>query len=152
MSGKDDLAAWKQQGPVWLWRYVENFRNFTGWHFTADQEGSRSLLALLDLLEATGDASLYRTVQVAELTPEILAVPNNRSARATSPARWRLRYAQAPEVWTFVEEGDTLVFTVGTQGVRKLRESVEAVLRRDGDFCIGSDPHQLWFWWRRGSP
>ena len=151
MSGKDDLTVWKQQGSVWLWRYFENVRHYPGWHFTADRAGGRSLLALFDLLEAANDASLYRTMQVAELTPNILAVPDNRSARATSPVRWRLRYAQAPEAWRFMEAGDTLELTMDAQSVHKLRESVEAVLRREGDFCIGPDTDRLWFWWRLGS-
>ena len=148
MSGTDDLTVWKQAGSVWLWRYMEHARHYPGWHFTADQEGGRSLLALFDLLEAANDVSRHRTVQVAQLTPDILAVPDNRSARAMSPVRWRLRYAQAPEAWKFAEQDDTLELTLGLQGMRDLRHWVAAVLRGEGDFCIGPDSDRLWFWWR----
>jgi len=145
------LTGWKQGGSVSLWRYIEHARDFNGWHFTADEEGCRSLLALLDQLEVANEPASYRTLQVTKATPAILAVPNNGSARALSPARWRLRHAPASEEWRWAEDGDTLELTVGLQGVQKLRASVSAVLRHEGDFSVGPGGGQLWFWWwRRG--
>lgn len=43
------LAEWHQRDRISLWRYVEANRSYAGWHLSADDEGCRSLLELLDL-------------------------------------------------------------------------------------------------------
>lgn len=147
------LVHWEQHGNVSVWRYAGNARGFDGWHVTADADGGRSLLALIDLLTEANDVSLYRTLKVMHPTPAILRVPNHRDVPVIAPARWRLRYAQDHEDWSLVADGDVLECVLGQARMKQMRASVEAMLRGDGDFAIGTarkrrpDRHLLWFWW-----
>jgi hypothetical protein len=147
------LRRWEQRGAISLWRYAENSRHFEGWHFAADEEGCRSLLALIDLLMDANDPSLYRTLRILRATDAILRVPNNRGAPAVSPVGWRLRLSPAHDDWRLAEDGDRLELALGETRMREMRASVEATLRGDGDFSIGpgrddtSSRHALWFWW-----
>lgn len=150
---KATLNGWVPRGAVSLWRYVGNARHFDGWHVTADEPGGQSLLALIDLLVQTKDVSLFRTVTIVSPTEAILRVPNNRGAPAMAPAKWRLRYSQAPADWSMVENGEALECSLGEAWMAELRASVEAMLLGEGDFAIGPARKRspacdrLWFWW-----
>lgn len=159
VSGKEReaLAGWKQRGAVSLWRYADHPRHLQGWHFMADEEGARSSLALIDLLVEASDASCYRTLAVRPPTERMRRVPDSRMAPILFPAKWRLRWSPSPEEWRFMNEDGTLEFVLGATWMQKLRTSIEALLRREGDFCIGPPRRgarareSLWFWWWPGA-
>lgn len=142
---------WKQAGRVSLWRYTENERNFPGWHVTADAIGCSSLISLMDAFSSDSVAS-SRTVEVVAPTPEILAVPNNRSGRATwsAPTKLVLSFSPTASQWSFPSSSDRAAFTVGSEWLALLRKGIEGIPNGLGDYCIGPQSNgnlRLWFWW-----
>lgn len=74
------IARWEQRGVVCLWRYLDNTKNYPGWHFSADRLGCNSVIELLALME-TAELPMRRTVQLRPPSADVLGVPNNRRAR-----------------------------------------------------------------------
>ena len=150
------VNAWKQRGVVFLWRYVENERNYPGWHFTTDAEGAASLC---DLLKAMGShpTSSHRTLLVTPPTMSILGVPNNKggSARWTAPEKWRITYfPEAADTWHFDGDATLAHLSLGSALLPRLMSATEGIVRGQGDFSIGTSSakgSELWFWWQAGA-
>jgi hypothetical protein len=145
------VDAWKQHGTVYLWHYLENERNYPGWHFTADAEGVASVSALFKALRGHSTPA-YRTVVVSQPTPSILGVPNNKSgaARWFAPDKWRITYLPDTEqanTWTFQSDNKIARLSLGSAMVPQLIAGVEDVAQGKGDYCIGLANSELWFWW-----
>ena len=137
---------WRQRGTISLWRYLENTRNYPGWHFTADDAGCASMLALLDAL-FLDPAGSTRTLQLTAPSAEVLSVPNNRRAPVKGPASLKLSHVVDPEVLRWIQDGDRLVLEIGQQRAPMLRKGVADVAAGNGDYCIATAPLPLWFWW-----
>jgi len=141
--------SWKQSGRISLWRYTQNERNFPGWHLNADTAGCQSLLALLEALAADGFGS--RTVSLTGPTRSQLGVPNNLSGQApwVAPDRLRVMLAANPDEWSFPQQLDPAVLTVGSAWLAQLREGIAGIPNGRGDYSIGERKGSLplWFWW-----
>ncbi|MCD9087613.1 hypothetical protein [Stenotrophomonas sp. SY1] len=143
--------VWKQTGSLVLWYYTENERNYPGWHLTADTEGCRSLIALLDALANDGEPAM-RTFQIKPPTAAHLAVPNNRAGHAAwhAPGKLKLAFSSDPCEWKFPVKQELAVLALGAEPLRAMRNGLEDVLQGRGDYCIDV-PHRncapLWFWW-----
>jgi hypothetical protein len=156
MSG--DLNAWKQEGNVYLWRYPDAFRNFPGWHLSADSVGAESLLELLSRLGESA-VTAYRTVRITEPTRAVLSVPNNRggNTRFWSPLRLRLVFDPsdvASTLWELRLEHGQVNLSVGEKFRSLLVAGIVDIMERKGDYSIGghrNEPKEertcLWFWW-----
>jgi hypothetical protein len=150
------VNAWKQRGVVFLWRYVENERNYAGWHFTADAEGAASLCELLRAM-ASHPTSSHRTLLVTRPTVSILEVPNNKggSAHWSAPKKWRITYLpEAANIWEF--DGDAAIanLSLGSALLPRIIAAAEGIVRGQGDFSIGPPNgrgSELWFWWHAGA-
>ena len=137
---------WRQRGTISLWRYLDNTRSFPGWHFSADDAGCASMLALLDALFLDPEGTT-RTLQLTAPSAEVLSVPNNRRAPVEGPASLRLSHSVDPEVLRWTENGGRLVLEIGQARAPLLRKGVADVAAGDGDYCIATVPLPLWFWW-----
>lgn len=141
---------WKQQGSVSLWRYIENERNYAGWHLNADLLGCASILALLE--ELTHNEGTHRSVQISPPSAAQLAVPNNRGGRAAwlAPAKLRVVCSPEPTTWEFPPSLDPASLKVGCDWLVALREGIAGMPKGCGDCSIGSRKNgslSLWFWW-----
>src|SRR5512133_1596062 len=87
------VSKWKQSGLVYLWRYLENTRNYPGWHLKTDEAGRQSLLGLLQKMHAAKYSS-RATVHLSAPTMRQLSVPNNRHGQAAHRAaeEWLIVY------------------------------------------------------------
>lgn len=133
-----------------LWRYLENQRNYPGWHLSADSVGCVSLLALLDAFTIDGTPS-SRTLAIIPPTQTILAVPNNRSSSWISPTKLRISFTSVPFEWCFTESADPAELSLGSDWLAKLRKSVAGIVDGVGDYSIGHSGGgslRLWFWWQ----
>jgi hypothetical protein len=141
--------AWHQQGAVSIWRYVNNVRNYPGWHLTADSDGAGSVATLIGALHSDIPGS-SRSVVVHAPSPAELRVPNNRSSDIVVPSKFRLVSHSEPAHWHFEEESGTLVLNFGMSWVDPLRSAVAGIPLGKGDFSIGpAVPGQgLWVWWQ----
>lgn len=138
--------TWKQSGPVALWRFIENQRNFPGWHLTANAGGCASLIALLDAF-AIDNAPSSRVLAIVQPTLAELRVPNNRSSGITVPGKLRLVFAEESNAWSFPAATDTAELTFGSQWLAPLKEAVAGIPLGKGDFSIGlRSGERLWFW------
>ena len=141
--------AWRQSGRISLWRYIENERNYPGWHFNADIAGCQSFEELLNALATDGSGS--RTISLTSPTVRELQVPNNRGGRAKwmAPAKFRVILSQSSSEWYFPSALDTATLSVGTDWLGPLREGLSGIPKGQGDYSIGGSEDenlQLWFW------
>ena len=152
---RDWVSEWKQNGRVFVWRYAEPNRSWRGWHFTADQEGCRSIRNLLDRMR--GGEPCYRTLNLAPISDAILSVPNY--GRRTDGKFTKLRIAFEPDAIDLLLSpvGEALEMTVGNARLRFLSAAFADVENGIGDFGIApsdnrkSDPWMFW-WMPKGSP
>ncbi|MET0550068.1 MAG: hypothetical protein ABW002_12455 [Xanthomonas sp.] len=138
---------WTQSGRISVWRYLENERNYPGWHLNADPAGSQSLLELLHTLAADGTGS--RAITVTAPSKAELVVPNNRRGRAAwvAPEKLRLTLSTANDQWSFPLDVAPAVLEIGSAWLAALREGIAGIPKGQGDYCIGRGSHSLWFWW-----
>lgn len=80
--------AWHHHGTVSLWRYLDNLRNYPGWHIGADAAGCASMLALLDALALDGPAAT-RTLQLSSPSPAQRSWPCRTTAMRGGTPRQR---------------------------------------------------------------
>lgn len=138
---------WRQTGRISLWRYLENERNYPGWHLNADAAGCRSLLMLLDALATDGDGS--RVIAITAPTRAELAVPNNRRGRAAwvAPEKLRLTFSTTDDRWSFPADLAPAALDIGAAWLAALRDGIDGIPKGRGDHCIGRGDLRLWFWW-----
>ncbi|MCW0386532.1 hypothetical protein NB722_001071 [Xanthomonas sacchari] len=138
---------WTQTGRISLWRYLENERNYPGWHFNADPAGCQSLLALLDALAADGAGS--RTLLITAPSKTELGVPNNRRGLAAwvAPEKLRFTLSTTDDHWSFPVDAAPAALEVGSAWLAALREGIAGIANGKGDYAIGKGSHRLWFWW-----
>lgn len=141
--------AWKQSGRISMWRYTEHARHFPGWHFTADEPGCLSMLALIDALNLDGSGG--RTVALMAPTLAQLRVPANKAGQAPWQGAERLRLMLSSDLkaWSLTLSGTLLLMEAGSDWMPALREGIAGTRMGRGDYSIGDrkcgDP--LWFWW-----
>lgn len=154
--GDPNISKWKASGNTYLWRYLDNERNYPGWHLTADHEACEALSRLFNLME---EAKYSVKVRIPVLPPRDaqLKVPNNQGGRA----RWRsvdfLEFRFDPQqrnsaLWSLELDKNTLSIEFGRAKLDGLKSGVEDISNRDGDYSIGPDDAAdsrqcLWFWW-----
>lgn len=139
--------CWTQSGRISLWRYLENERNYPGWHLNADPDGCKSLLALLDALVTDGDGSL--AIAITAPTKAELAVPNNRRGRAAwvAPEKLCLTFSTTDDLWSFPADLAPAALDIGAVWLAALRDGIDGIPKGRGDYCIGRGDLRLWFWW-----
>lgn len=143
--------GWKQRGTISLWRYIENQKNFPGWHLNADSEGCASLLELIDALRDNPGGEL--TTRLSAPIPQQLAVPNNRTAAWIVPQFWVIQHDPEGEHWNFASESETVTLIAGARWLDLLSEGVAGIPAKQGDYSIGPGrlrESRLWFWWGPG--
>lgn len=133
---------WKQRGRVSIWSYDGSPRNYPGWHLNCDQAGAASLISLVKaLLDSQEDA--HRTVVVTGPAESQLAVPN---CRATPSSPQRLVVKIAPE-WRLSELAGKLELCFPREMGQAIIEGLQGLVEGKGDYSIGENGCQLWFWW-----
>ena len=144
----EQVNKWRQQGRIYLWRYAGTSRNHSGWHMTADEVGCQSLLDLLDIMRDAQYAA-KRTVQLTR--PGERELTSGCSARPRPATRLELSHSKpkmAPAHWCLAVEGARVTLELGAERLEELREGIQGIPSGNGDYCIGDDGQELWFWWR----
>jgi hypothetical protein len=150
------VAKWKQSGEIFLWTYLENKKNYPGWHFSADRVGASSLLQLFDKM-VIAKWSSFKDISISRPTHKILKIPNNKNGKAKwrSPKTFRIKYAKhlvSNTHWSLEIKEQSVNLVVGLHKLNEFREGIENVMRSQGDYAIGPDDglcHNdlcLWFW------
>jgi hypothetical protein len=160
VHNRDPVATWKQTQPVYLWRYIDNTRNYPGWHLSLDPLASESLLALVGALQGARNP-VHRTLEITPPTLPVLRVPNNLGgeARWASPEKWKIAFVPGLEdaqLWEFpVTQTSAVLLRLGNHYLDKFTSGLNDLLSKVGDYSIGGHPKEargsetvLWFWWQ----
>lgn len=75
------VDKWKQQGHLYLWRYLENDKNYPGWNMTVDEKFKQSFADLVKRM-IFSDWNSKKLIFISEPSKELLSKPNNRSVFA----------------------------------------------------------------------
>jgi len=146
---RDPVKEWKQEGRIFVWRYARPKRSWSGWHFTGDPTGCRSLRDLLDRM--SGGSACYRTLDLAPVTPSILAVPNFGQELDGQFRKLRIEFLPKCSDLRIEPDAETLTIWVGDNRVRDLAAAFAEVEVGQGDFAIrtGEDrkSEEWMFWW-----
>lgn len=151
---KEEINKFKISGQIYLWKFLENQRNYPGWNLTADKTGCESLLQLFEMMKQT-EWSSKKEIQTAVPTELQIKVPNIQNGNA----KWKyaktliLNYKKnsASDEWMIAENSDTVEIRFGTDKLTEFENSISKIQKGSGDFAISdfeeSDASILYFWW-----
>jgi len=138
-------------GKLYVWIYPETSKSYAGWHLNVDRMAAVRLSEAIERL-ATGSLRARQSFAVSPVTAAVLAVPNNRHAKARSARELRLLTDPDPRRFSLEESDGVLTLTVGSERL-ELRNNIIGITRGKGDFSMaaGDKPRRadqrLWFWW-----
>lgn len=140
----NEVNKWKQRGEVYFWRYIENTRNYPGWHLAIDRHGSASFMELIVAFLSCNHMCM-RTLSLRLPDSTVLSVPNNIRSRIYSKDKLRLHWDPHRESqWSIEEHENVISIQVGKEMLFRVQHALENP--RDAfDTIIASDP-TLWFW------
>jgi hypothetical protein len=142
----DAVNRWTPSGNPYFWRYLENVRNYPGWHFALDPAAIGSISVLLEaMLEANSPS--YRTLPVVPPPAPLLSVPNNKSglAKWQSPSKLRIRFAPSnATAWAFSGDAAIVEWSIGNAHVPNTADAFRNPMKYF-DTTIGKEP-RLWSW------
>jgi len=147
----ENVNKWKQHGQVYFWRYVENTRNYPGWHLTADKTFCDGFADLTDrMLNAPYNSQ--KSLTVALPTKEVLRVPNNHGGLAgwKAPKLLILKHQKdnVSKYYSLLEEiENTVILGLSRRNLEELKECVSEIPHGKGDYSIEIGDTVLWFWW-----
>ena len=139
-------------GKLFVWTYPDGGKSFSGWHLTADGNECTRLSGAIQGL-ADGSLSELQAFPVSPVISAVLAVPNNRHAKARSARELRVVAAEDPRHFSLHEHDEALTIAAGRERLEELRKNIIGITRNQGDFAMVPDgkrpaPDQaLWFWW-----
>lgn len=144
------VERWKQKGSLYFWRYLENTRNYPGWHLSA---GNLFCQSFADLAEKMFLAR-WSSQKAFLITPpdiKVLRVANNRDgeARWESAQSLLLKYQKenvTTDYFLLEENKNKVVLSVGSQYLQLLQECICGISQGKHDYSIGNDNSQIWFW------
>jgi hypothetical protein len=150
------VERWKQSGQIFFWTYLDNKKNYPGWHLTADRAGVDFFLQLFEKM-ANAKWSSFKNINISRPAPNILKVPNNMNGRARwrSPKIFKLKHPKGlvpNNYWHLDVKENSVILSVGVDKLNELRNGVENIINNKGDYAIGSDEELckndlcVWFW------
>jgi len=139
-------------GKLYVWTYLESTKSYAGWHLNADRIACARLSEVIAGLSA-GSLRAPQLFPVSPVTAAVLAVPNNRRAKARSARELHLLTDPDPRRFSLEERDNVLTITAGRERLEELRKSIIGITQNKGDFAMIPEgkrrpPDQrLWFWW-----
>lgn len=135
---------------LYLWRYLQNTRNYPGWHFAADEAVCR---AFADLIQRMLDAqyNCQKALTITAPTKEILRIPNNQGgeARWSSPHTLIIKHQKdkTPDDYAALEDSaGTVTISAGRRSLDLLKVCVLKIIEGENDYAIEIGNTELWFW------
>lgn len=125
-----------------FWRYRHPSQGYRGYHLAAAPSACRDLLRQI---AQTGQQGV--DLALAPLTDAILAVPNSR-AESVGFTSLRIELAPGSEAPIRIEERHPrCTLALSDEGARQFSTALERLAEGgEGDFTIGSEGQEIWFW------
>jgi hypothetical protein len=146
----------KQKGFIYLWRYKSLRKSLLGWHITADKEGCKFIIDLIQLILDSGYSSKY-VFTLLEADQKIVSVPNFNEPWKSATIL-TLKYSQKiadKNHWELVYSNNRVTIIPGENKLKELQKGFIDILNRKGDYAIGTENNKeefnnnlLWFWWK----
>src|SRR5262249_19071757 len=127
----------KERGKLYVWTYPETSKSYAGWHFTAAGIECARLSEAIERL-AAGSLIEPQVFASSPVHPGVLAVPNNRRAKARFPKELRVAVAPDPRHFSLEERDDVLTISVGSGRLEELRKNIIGITQNQGDFAMGA--------------
>ena len=149
---KEKIEKQNIDGKVYVWKYLENSRNYPGWNFTVDKTGSRSLLELLDLMKRC-EWSSRKEIQISNPTENQIKVPNNQKGNAKWKTVSKLilssKKVAEKELWKVIENETEIEIQFGENKLIEFEKAISGIPKGIGDFAISSDSEEdiVYLWW-----
>ena len=148
MSNKH-IEKWKQKGHLYLWHYLENERNYPGWHLSADRAFCNSFSDLIERMLLSSWIS-QKLIALTTPTMDILRIPNNRGGNA----RWYTKNSllikcgkdSGKECFDLEEKDDLVTILASSQNLIFLQTCVTGIFQGKNDYSIEIGEKRLWFW------
>jgi hypothetical protein len=137
---------WKQEGNLYLWRYVPDNKNYSGWHLTADKIGVGSLLRLIQALKSDG-MEQRRTLYLSAPGESEYRIPGCRS-KPVPVSKLRVSFdltgSSAPEI--LEQEGSIAIVFINPSNVDQYSKALIDLLNGNNDIQIGNHRSGIWRW------
>jgi hypothetical protein len=144
-----NINKWKQSGNIYIWKYRSNPRNYPGWHLNADKQGCDSLIEFLSLL-SDEDSGLKRTINLSKPDSRQYNVPTSQY-KVKAEAKLVIIKSPKENDFHFSYDSDKLTLNIGGSQIPEFVRGLTDVANGKGDYCIGDDGQELWFWWAERS-
>ena len=149
---KEKIAKLKLSGQVFIWKYLDNSRNYPDWNLTLDKIASKELSNLLDMMNQC-DWGVSKSFKTSKPTETELLVPNNQNGHAKWITKDFITFCSnnniASDYWKIKESSNSLELNFGKEMLMKLKEAITNIPLGKGDISI-SDKNEnniLTFWW-----
>ena len=133
----------KTNGKIAIWRYRQALSNYAGFHATADADGAAFIAGVIGSLSTGSEGR----ITLVSITPRILSVPNNPRDQAVGYGTFVVRAREGRNLQTFFDAHPVLTLAASPDSLAALAAGFREVATGAGDFTIGPDEHNLWFWW-----
>lgn len=140
-EGSSEIYRWDQKGEIYLWKYLQNEKNFPGLNVSFDSAGYASFLALLRLFHNQMQG-ITRTVKATPPSKAILARPNNGMDVLAYKALKIFVSGSENEVVEFGSEA--ILLRVSQESLAELLSSVESLKQEEAYMYINRC--RLAFW------
>ena len=134
---------------IHLWKYLENKKNYPGYHITADKEGCRALLKQLDV-----DTQKEFGIVLNPVDKMALKVPNNMGGKAEYEEYSKLIITvkevsnKDRKLFNISDNSPCLTITLSNDQKRNLVKGIKDISNGWGDYSIGPGrDNLLFFWW-----
>lgn len=152
--GTPIIEKWKQQGDIWIWRYIIQSKNYAGLHFTADSAACKSFKHLIRLMKE----AQWPSTKILLISAKPFIDPTGYGYKKTVLKTIKIKYRKnlvAEDHWQIDWDGTKRnpTLSLGAKKLNELEKGVSDVEKGYGDYSIGPveksylPDMSLWFWW-----
>jgi len=148
---KDKIEKLNINGKIYVWKYIENSRNYPGWNFTADKKASESFTELFRLMQSCAWSS-KKEIKTTIPTEIQIKIPNNRNGiakwKSVSKLSICLKKIDDKNFWKIMEKEDEVEIHFGENKIVELETAINRISKGNGDFAISNNLEEdiLYFW------
>ena len=149
---KDKILKQNINGNIYIWKYLDNSRNYPGWNFTADKKACNSLLELLKLMQLC-EWSSKKEIKTSEPKISQFKIPNNQNGEAKWQTSMKLilsfKKNEDENFWELIENLNEIEIQFGEKKITDFENALNKILDGNGDFAIVNETEDsiLYFWW-----
>jgi hypothetical protein len=146
---KQEIEKLNITSEIFIWKYLENERNYPGWNISFDKSVAEKLLELINLMDSC-EWSSKKIIKVKTPSQTQLKIANNRNGEA----KWKTKFSlvlnfkkDEPTLWKMIEEENQIEIRFGQKRLIELRNAVVKKIDNLNDFAIYLDDENCLYFW-----